>query len=283
MLSFPNAKINIGLKVLEKRSDGYHNIETVFCPIGLCDILEFVVAPATFADSVQLAITGGSVTGSAKDNLCVKAYQLLKKDFQLPPLLIHLHKIIPVGAGLGGGSSDAAFMLKGLNNYFQLGISEDRLCDYASELGSDCAFFIKNRPLIGYKRGNLFKEIDFLPKELEIIVVNPGIYINTAEAYSAIVPAGSGKSLKELIKLPIKDWQQFITNEFESFVFQKYPAISRLKHQLYEHGAVYASLSGSGSSVYGLFYQAPDLEGSFEGYFHWKGSLLFEEIHHDEQ
>ncbi|MBN2481949.1 MAG: 4-(cytidine 5'-diphospho)-2-C-methyl-D-erythritol kinase [Bacteroidales bacterium] len=274
MLSFPNAKINIGLRVVGKRPDGYHNIETVFCPVNLCDILEFVPQAPYQKQDIHFTVTGDKLSVSPEDNLCVKAYRLLKNDYTLPPLSVHLHKIIPVGAGLGGGSSDAAFMLKSLNNFFQLGISENGLCNYASTLGSDCAFFIKNRPVLGTGRGDRFIATNLKCRNYEVIIVHPGIHINTADAYAGVKPKKPETLLEELIKLPPGSWKQAVQNDFEPSVFQKYPDIAAIKQQLYEIGAVYASMSGSGSSVYGLFEHAPDAEGMFKGMFCWKGYLI---------
>lgn len=275
MLFFPNAKINIGLNIVGKRPDGYHDIETIFCPIALSDILEFVVAPGDPAGKVIFSATGIPVDGSPENNLCVKAYYLLAKEFKLPALQVHLHKIIPMGAGLGGGSSDGAFMLKMLNENFQLGLSEDRLCDYASQLGSDCAFFIKNRPLFGFERGNRFRELPVFPEYMHIVLVNPGIHVGTAEAYAGVTPAKPAESVEELVQLPVETWKDRMVNDFEKSVFRKHPAIGAIKEKLYETGAVYASMTGSGSTVYGLYKEtAPDLEAVFPECFVWKGRLL---------
>ncbi len=276
MLSFPNAKINIGLQVIEKRPDGYHNIETVLFPVSLYDMLEFVPLGQAIGQDIQLTVTGLQIEGFQEDNMCLKAYHLLKEDYGLPSLSVHLHKIIPVGAGLGGGSSDAAFMLKSLNTYFKLEISEDRLCDYASQLGSDCAFFIKNKPILASGRGNIFSEIQIDQGDLEIIIINPGIHVSTPEAYTGVVLRQQEIPLSELIKLPIPEWRNKIQNDFETSVFQKYPAVADIKKQLYELGAVFASMSGSGSSVYGLFDHVPDIKGLFKGMFCWEGAMTFE-------
>lgn len=275
MLFFPNTKINIGLHIINKRSDGYHNIETVFCPIGLSDVLEFITWPGMPDGNVDFSITGIPVEGPNDDNLCVRAYQILNKDFSLPAISIHLHKIVPPGAGLGGGSSDAAFMLKNLNTQFGLNLSEDQLCDYASQLGSDCAFFIKNRPLFGYERGNRFREITLFSAFLEVVVINPGIHVSTAEAYSGVQPGKPANPLEELINLPVNEWKNLIINDFEANIVSRHPVIGDIKNKLYEAGAVYASMSGSGSSVYGLFNEkAPAIEDQFPEFFSWSGSIL---------
>jgi 4-diphosphocytidyl-2-C-methyl-D-erythritol kinase len=274
MLGFPNVKINIGLHVTGKRSDGYHNLETIFCPAGLSDILEFVPMPHKPAGFAGFTSTGLPVDGCDEDNLCLKAYRLLNRDFTLPAVSIHLHKIVPPGAGLGGGSSDAAWMLKSLNTVFELKLDEERLCDYASELGSDCAFFIKNRPVFGYERGNRFVEIPSFPAGLEAVIVNPGIHISTAEAFSGIRPATPDRSLKDLIGLPVTEWKHYITNDFEKVIIPNHPVIGEIKTALYDLGAVYASMSGSGSSVYGIFQQkAPAIQNRFPGFFYWSGPL----------
>jgi len=274
MLCFPNAKINIGLNVISKRSDGYHNIETIFCPIDLSDILEFVLLPGVPAGHYAFTSTGIGIEGPVGNNLCIKAYLLLSRDFDLPAVDIHLHKIIPIGAGIGGGSSDAAFMLKSLNQQFGLNLDDTRLCDYASVLGSDCTFFIKNRPLLGYEKGNRFKEVPLFPESLEIVLVNPGIHISTSEAYSGILPGRPLRPLEELIMLPIEQWRDNIINDFESNIITKYPVIGEIKAKLYAQGAIYVSMSGSGSSVYGLFSgRAPGMVQQYPDFFCWSGPL----------
>lgn len=273
MLCFPNAKINIGLNITEKRSDGYHNLETVFCPLDLADILEFVSDQNKPAGNFRFEATGIPIEGPSENNLCIRAYQLLNKDFRLPSVTIHLHKIIPLGAGLGGGSSDGAFMLKGLNSMFDLKLSENQLCEYASMLGSDCAFFIRNRPLYACERGNCFKEISFFPEKIHAAVIYPGIHVSTAMAYSGIQPKKPLHSLEELIKLPPEEWKGNILNSFEDYISKLYPVISEIKNKLYNMGAFYASMSGSGSAVYGLFKeQIPALKDEFPGNFTWEGT-----------
>jgi 4-diphosphocytidyl-2-C-methyl-D-erythritol kinase len=274
MLFFPNAKINIGLNVINKRFDGYHNIETFFYPIGLSDVLEFVPLQDASPGNIHYTATGISIEGPNENNLCVKAYHLLHHDFKLPAIAIHLHKIIPPGAGLGGGSSDAAFMLSYLNLQFELKLTTEQLCDYASELGSDCAFFIMNKPLFGYERGNKFKDTSLTLGDLDIVLINPGIHVSTAEAYSTLKPQKPAQPLEALISLPVKQWKDKIVNDFEGTVIKKHPAIGEIKDKLYAMGAVYASMSGSGSSVYGLFTKkAPAPENYFPEYFCWSGPI----------
>jgi 4-diphosphocytidyl-2-C-methyl-D-erythritol kinase len=238
-------------------------------------VLEFVVAPEALSGNVIFTASGIQVDGSPENNLCVKAYHLLAQEFKLPALQVHLHKIIPMGAGLGGGSSDGAFMLKMLNGNFQLGLSEDQLCDYASQLGSDCAFFIKNRPLYGYERGNRFRELPVFPSNMHIVLVNPGIHVGTSEAYAGVSPAKPTKSVEELVQLPVEEWKDRMVNDFEKSVIRKHPAIGVIKDKLYNTGADYASMTGSGSTVYGLYKEtAPDVEAVFPDCFVWKGKLL---------
>lgn len=271
MLFFPNAKINIGLNIINKRSDGFHNIETVFCPVGLCDVLEFTEAPDQPQGHCSLTITGTTVDGKPEDNLIVKAYRLLHEDFHLPAIQIHLHKMIPMGAGLGGGSSDASFMIKNLNTYFNLNLSESRMCEYASKLGSDCAFFILNRPVFAYERGNIFKETLFLPGNLSIYIVHPGIHVSTVTAYAGVIPQNPVYSVEEWITRPVSEWKDRITNDFEKTVFKTHPLLEQIKMEMYQLGAVYASMSGSGSAIYGLFDGPVPETGAFDPYFSWQG------------
>jgi 4-diphosphocytidyl-2-C-methyl-D-erythritol kinase len=274
MLCFPNAKINLGLNILQKREDGFHSIETVFCPTGLSDVLEFIPEPALPPGTCIFDSTGIAIDGPDEKNLCVRAYTLLHDQFTLPAVHIHLHKIIPPGAGLGGGSSDAAFMLKYLDLQFGLKLGENKLCALASQLGSDCAFFIRNRPMFGYDRGNRFRELASFPQNLQMIIINPGIHISTAEAYAGTTPHTPARPLEELIRLPADQWKDQIVNDFEPAMISKYPVIGEIKDRLYDLGAVYASMSGSGSSVYGLLKEkAPDISEQFPGFFKWSGTV----------
>lgn len=257
MLSFPNCKINIGLHVLGKREDGFHEIETVFYPVPLYDALE-IISSAT----LEFTATGLPVDGSMTDNLCIKAYYLLKKDFpQLPFVKIHLHKTIPMGAGLGGGSADAAFMLNLLNYKFNLNLTTHQLINYALQLGSDCPFFIINKPCIAKGRGEKLEEIEVDISKYKIVLVNPGIHVNTGWAFSQLLKQSynektyihTGKSVKQIIAQPIISWKDELINEFETPVFNAYPQIKEIKETLYKLGALYAAMSGSGSTVYGIF------------------------------
>ena len=252
MITFPNAKINLGLNIVEKRPDGYHNIETIFYPIHLEDALEVVPLNGS-EQEYDLKISGTPIEGSPEDNLVVKAYRLLKSDYDIPPIHIYMYKHIPMGAGLGGGSSDAAFIIKLLNEKFSLGMSVEQMEAYAARLGADCAFFIKDRPVFAAGIGNVFTPIELSLKGMYIVLVKPDISVSTAEAYSHVTPCRPVASLPELIRLPIEQWKERIVNDFEHSVFLAHPEIAAIKDKLYDMGAVYASMSGSGSTVFGIF------------------------------
>ena len=253
MVLFPNCKINIGLRIVDKRADGFHNIETIFYPVALKDAVE-ITQDASKTKAVTWSQTGLNIPGTLTDNLCIKAYQLLKKDFaQLPDIKMHLHKAIPMGAGLGGGSSDAAFILKLLNSKFDLQLPVEQLMEYALQLGSDCPFFILNKPCYGTGRGEILEEIPLDLSAYKILLVNPGIHIDTGWAFSNIRPAKQENNLKDLIARPVETWQQHICNDFEKAVFEAEPGIAEIKTSLLSNGALYASMSGSGSTVFGIF------------------------------
>ena len=252
MIVFPNCKINLGLRVLRKRSDGYHDLETVFYPIPFFDVLE--IQESNSSNSTLSFSTTGIPVESNLNNLCARAYDLLKQDFpQLPSALIHLHKVIPIGGGLGGGSADAAFALILINEKFGLGLTLQQLNNYALQLGSDCPFFITNKPSYATGRGEELEELNLDLSAYKFIVVNPGILVKTAEAFNGIEPSVPQKSLKEIISQPVVTWKSELENDFEVTIFARYPEIKSIKHVLYENGALYASMSGSGSSVYGIF------------------------------
>ncbi|CAN5145511.1 4-(cytidine 5'-diphospho)-2-C-methyl-D-erythritol kinase [soil metagenome] len=252
MINFPNCKINLGLSILEKREDNFHNIETVFFPVPFSDVVEIISA-----DKFSFSCSGIE-TGRSQDNLCIKAYQLLKKDFPaLPEVKMHLHKAIPVGAGLGGGSADAAFTLRLLNEKYALKISNETLMQYALKLGSDCPFFILNQPAFATGRGEQLKKIEIKLSGYFLLLVNPGIHINTGWAFSQVTPSAKINSLSSVISKPIDSWKFELVNDFEVPVFEKYPEIRSIKEKLYADGAVYASMSGTGSTVYGIFKQQP--------------------------
>ena len=255
MLLYPNAKINIGLNVVEKREDGYHNIETVFYPIGLCDVLN--IEPSDSCSDYSFSSSGIPISGDPEENLIVKSIRLLQSQYEIPPVDISLIKQIPFGAGLGGGSSDAAFTLKAINEMFDLKITKYRLEKIASLLGADCPVFIKNKPVFATGIGNIFSPIKLNLKGYFLLLIKPDIHVSTPEAYSLVVPKLPEISLLESIAQPIQEWKSLIKNDFEASVFEKYPEIANIKENLYKTGAVYASMSGSGSSVYGLFKNEP--------------------------
>lgn len=253
MVSFPNCKINLGLHILRKRSDGYHDLETVFYPIGLTDILE-IIENRYAKTAVHLSTSGEPVEGRPANNLCVRAYRLLQKDFpSLPPTLIHLHKVIPAGAGLGGGSANASFTLQMINEIAGLGLNQQQLLHYAAQLGSDCPFFIINKPCYATGRGEILEEFELDLSTYSIVLVNPGIHVNTGVAFTGIVPAMPAYSIKEILQQPVSQWKYKLQNDFEKTVFKSYREIVDIKDSLYQKGALYASMSGSGSSVYGIF------------------------------
>ena len=263
MLCFPNAKINIGLNIIEKRTDGFHNIETLFYPIGLSDVLEFT-NENTQLDNIKLSNTGIIIDDDIKNNLIVKACELLLDKKKYQKINIHLHKIIPIGAGLGGGSSDGAFMVKALNESFNLGFTKYELQNYSQQLGSDCAFFIDNIPSLAFEKGNKIEPINLSLKGFHLVLIVPPIHVSTKDAYADIIPAKPQITLSDLIKRPLNEWKNNVTNDFEESIFPKYPEIKNIKNKLYELGAVYASMSGSGSSVYGLFYETIDAKKHFD-------------------
>lgn len=268
MITFPNAKINLGLNIIEKRPDGYHNLETIFYPINLQDALE-VTRRENNDKEYTLHISGSPLEGEPEDNLVVKAYKLLKKDYPgLLPVDIHIYKHIPAGAGLGGGSSDAACMIKLLNDKFSLGLSTERMEEYAVKLGADCAFFIRNKPVFATGIGNLFEPVELSLKGYHIILIKPDIFVSTRDAFAEIKPVRPAVSLKEIVKQPMETWKHSMKNDFEDSVFKKFPEIAAIKDELYDLGAVYAAMSGSGSSVYGIF-KAPieNVEDKFCGCF----------------
>lgn len=249
MVSFPNCKINLGLNILRKRPDGYHDLESVFYPISLSDILEITENQ----HKTELINTGLEIECPMDKNLCYKAYELLKKKFDLPHVRIHLHKIIPFGAGLGGGSSDAAYTIKLLNELFALNLSVAKMQKYAAMTGSDCAFFINNIPAIATGRGEILKKTDLNLSHYKILLIKPNIHISTAEAYSGIKPSMPEISIEEVIKKPLADWKFLLKNDFETHLFTKYSELAAIKETLYSSEAIYAAMSGSGSTVFGIY------------------------------
>jgi len=267
MIAFPNAKINLGLFITEKRADGFHSIETIFVPIPkLCDILEIIPTQSQKA-GMEFSQSGIAVEGDKSENLCVRAFNILKEHVELPKVAIHLHKQIPMGAGLGGGSADGAFTLELLNKMASNPLPESELAKLALQLGSDCPFFLINKPCFGTGRGEIIEPIDIKTENLYIALVNPGIHVHTGRAYSQSNPQPAPFNLRLLENFPIEKWEKLVSNDFEKVVFPIHPEIKRLKEKLYELGAVYSSMSGSGSTVYGIFRNPPLIEGHFQENF----------------
>lgn len=271
MLAYPNAKVNLGLHIVEKRTDGFHNIETIFYPTkGLNDILEVLPSKTS---RTTLTNTGLAIDAPAASNLCVKAWELLSKDFNIPAVELHLHKQIPFGAGLGGGSSDAACCLALLNRLFKLELSTATLKEYALQLGSDCAFFIENRPMLAKGRGEMLENISLSLKGKYIAIVCPPIHVSTAEAYASVTPKQPGFNLEQLPSLPLSRWRQYLKNDFEESIFKAHPQLAEIKAELYKKGAAYASMSGSGSSIFGIFEEIPDISKTFANSYTYTGIL----------
>jgi 4-diphosphocytidyl-2-C-methyl-D-erythritol kinase len=255
---FPNCKINLGLHIVRKREDGYHDLETIFYPLPVRDILEVVRTEAGSqtpgAADVDFHPSGLTVQGKPEDNLCIKAYHLLKSNYpQLPAIQMYLHKVIPMGAGLGGGSADGAFTLQLLNDKFQLNIPREKLLDYALQLGSDCPFFLINQPCLGTGRGQLLQVVSSDLSAYSFLLINPGIHVNTGWAFSQLTPAPAPQPLQHIIQQPVAGWPSLLTNDFEAPVTTHHPELKAIKDRLYQTGALYASMTGSGSSFYGIF------------------------------
>jgi 4-diphosphocytidyl-2-C-methyl-D-erythritol kinase len=267
MITFPNAKINIGLNVTNKRTDGYHNLETVFYPVKINDALEIIKT-----SKMSFETSGIVIPGNAGDNLCLQAFDLMRKDYDLPNIKIHLHKNIPVGAGLGGGSADAAFFIKLINDKFELQLSDEKMENYCRKLGTDCAFFIQNKPVFALDKGDVFEPIALNLSDYYLALVMPPVHVSTAEAYLGVIPKQPKQSLKELIKLPIEEWQENILNDFESSILENHPQIKQVKQDLLNAGALFSMMSGSGASVYGIFREKVDLS------FLEKDNLVFTDI-----
>ena len=270
MITFPIAKINLGLNVVEKRPDGYHNLETVFFPVPLKDALEVQEMDPQFPSpfDCDLKVTNLAVEGDEQRNLVVRAYNLLKQDFpQMPRVHAHLHKAIPTQAGMGGGSSDASAMLLLLNRMFSLGLTQQRLIDYAARLGADCPIFILNRPAYAEGIGEQLQPVDVRLSGYHLAVVRPDIPVPTKEAFSRITPKRPAKNCRDIVAQPIDTWRDLLTNDFEQSVFALHPEIAAVKERLYRLGAVYAAMSGSGSALFGIFRHRPDLSAEFEGMY----------------
>ena len=262
MITFPNAKINLGLYITEKRKDGYHNLQSCFVPLAWQDALEILPS-----EEFSLSLTGLKVAGSLQENLCYKAYRLLSEKHAISPISVFLHKAIPMGAGLGGGSADAAFMLKMLNQLFDLKLNTQELCQYASQLGSDCAFFVENTPKFCYEKGDKMRNITLEHlRSKYVVAIYPNFGIATQEAYAGISPKPIDFDLSERIEsTSIYTWKDWLVNDFEEHLFVKYPVLAEIKQQLYEQGAIYAAMSGSGSTIFGIFEDKIDVS-SFLNY-----------------
>lgn len=276
MIAFPNAKINLGLNIIQKRNDGFHDIETVMFPVSLCDVLEVMESKtgATLFTCTGLPIeTNNDIPAGTNNNIVIRLYQLLKEDFNLPPIYIHLHKVIPIGAGLGGGSSDCAQTIMLLNKLFKLALSNEQMLHYVSQLGSDCAFFLENKPVLATGRGERLHSLTLSLGGYYIYLIKPPVYINTAKAYSWVIASGYGQSIIEVIKRPVNEWKDVLLNAFEKPVFERYHEARKIKECLYDAGAAYASMSGSGSALFGLFDHEPEIIGFPGNYFQWVGKL----------
>ncbi|MGL4293674.1 MAG: 4-(cytidine 5'-diphospho)-2-C-methyl-D-erythritol kinase [Bacteroidales bacterium] len=269
MITFPNAKINLGLSVVAKRADGYHNLETVFYPIGLKDALE--VIPRADGKCV-LHLSGIQVGGSQEDNLVVKAFRMVEQKYNPGGVDIYLYKHIPSGAGMGGGSSDASFMLLLLNDLFSLGMSQQELEEMSGKLGADCPFFCRNVPVYAEGTGNEFESVDFTLKGYYLVVIKPDVFVSTKDAFSGITPRVPLQNVKDIVTgMPVEEWKIGLKNDFEETVFARYPRLAEIKNTLYEAGAIYASMSGSGSSLFGIFDHPVSLKERFPNDFVWEG------------
>lgn len=271
MIYFPNAKINLGLNIVSKRPDGYHNLETIFYPIAIKDGLEIIEKDGLRED--VFVLHGIQIEGSQEDNLVMKALRLMRKHYSFPFLEVHLLKKIPFGAGIGGGSADAAFMLRLLNDHYDLKATTQELVEFAQILGADCPFFIHNKPMYAEGIGEKLEEVDLSLEKYHLVLVKPDIFISTKDAFLKIIPTQPILNLREIAKLPIREWRGKMENDFEKSISTLFPQIDKIKNELYALGAVYSSMSGSGSSVYGIFEELPTgLEQKFSDCFVWKQS-----------
>ncbi len=268
MIAFPPCKINLGLRVIRKRNDGYHDVETCYYPLPFTDVLEVVPS-----DKFLFKQTGLSLPGNPDENLCVKAYRLLKDKFNLPEAAVYLHKVIPPGAGLGGGSSDAAWILRLLYQLFNLPVSYEELTALASQLGSDCPFFMHDEPMLGTGRGEVLKPLEVSLKSYYLVLLKPELHVSTAEAYGLVTPCVPDVPLEQLLKSKPEEWRSTLMNDFELPVIRRYPIIGELKEALYRSGAMYASMTGSGSAVYGIFQMKPQVQQNMLSYVIWEGDL----------
>jgi len=270
MIVYPNAKINLGLNVTGIRTDGYHNIESVFFPVAFRDILEII---PSVDNTVALQLSGLMIPGKVEDNLCLRAYLLLKEEFHLPAVKMHLHKLIPMGAGLGGGSSDAAYTLKLLNDIFVLGLTASDMIEYAIRLGSDCAFFIRNETAFASGKGDDLQSINLDLAGNTICIVIPPVHVDTSEAYKNIKTKVPQERILSIVNESPGEWKGRLVNDFEDYVNQLHPEICQIKKTLYDAGATFASMSGSGSAVFGLFEKGHPVITSFSGCITWTGKI----------
>jgi len=268
MVTFPGCKINLGLHILNRRPDGYHDLNTCFFPVPWTDILELIPSK-----EYAFALTGLTIPGSPDNNLVAKAYQMLRADFDLAPVQVHLHKLVPMGAGLGGGSADAAHALRLLNTLFSLQIPPSKLSEYAQQLGSDCSFFLSGAPAMGSGKGEILEPAELPLNGYYAIILTPEIHLSTAEAYASVKPKQPVENLRVTLKRPVTEWRKWLVNDFEVTVFPRFPQLAKLKEHCYIKGAVYASMSGSGSSVYALFDREVLPEELFPGIRGWSGWL----------
>lgn len=280
MILFSSAKINIGLQIVERRKDGFHNLQSVMHPVGLHDILEIRKSPAQYRkhkftqSGIQIDRTKEPNNPRGQTNLCVKALKLFDQEVTLPWIEMHLHKNIPVGAGLGGGSSNASVTLRGLNKLMGDPLPMEKLLELAANLGSDCPFFLHHKPMLMEGRGEKLSEIDIDLHAYYIALLFPNIHISTVEAYKGVQPSIPGSHIRELINQPLALWNENVLNDFEPSVFARYPELGMIKNKLYEAGAIYASLSGSGAAIYGIFPSAPLIPPDLEQHVIWKGKAI---------
>lgn len=264
MIDFPGSKVNLGLRITQKLDNGYHSLESVFLPIQFSDVLEII---PTSDSETQFNYSGFEISGDSKNNLIYRAWQILNEDFSIPPSKIYLHKVVPMGAGIGGGSADGSSMLKLINEHFKLGITQNKLELYAKELGADCPFFIRNKSAYVEGIGEIMSPISLNLSGYHFFLVAPGIHINTGEAFKNCQPKQHETSLKEIIeKNSISSWKDLVKNDFEDYAFKSFPELRKIKEQMYKAGALYASMSGTGSSIYGFFEKENDLPSFPEHY-----------------
>ncbi|MBL7849962.1 MAG: 4-(cytidine 5'-diphospho)-2-C-methyl-D-erythritol kinase [Cyclobacteriaceae bacterium] len=268
MVSFPGCKINLGLHILRRRPDGFHDLDTCFYPLPWSDVLEWLPA-----DTLSFASTGLPIPGAEEDNLCLKAYHLLRREHSLPPAQGHLHKIVPMGAGLGGGSADGAFTLRSLNELFSLNLSISQLTEYARQLGSDCACFLLNGAARGTGRGDHLEPLNLQLRGYYLVLVTPPVHVSTAQAYAGVTPRQPDEALTLTLARPLREWKDVLVNDFEPTVFARFPELAAIKEKMYANGALYASMSGSGSSIFGIFPDEVDREKNFPSLPGWSGWL----------